>query len=145
DGDLFRYAASRIPAAGRAVHFLITLSTHAPFDLVDPAAHLDGATQRTRYEHSVAYLDAALGSFLRDLPKDGATLVALYGDHTSGLFDDRPEDGERAVPLVLGLLAPDGSLRPLARNGRRVSALDGVYELPALARYIKDCLDASAR
>jgi hypothetical protein len=145
DGDLFRYAASRIRVAGRAVHFLITLSTHAPFDLVDPAAHLEGASSRTRYDHSVAYLDGALGRFLVALPKDGATLVALYSDHTSGLFDSGVEDGERPVPMMLGLLARDGSLAPLRRNGRPVREVEGVHELPALTRYLKDCLDASTR
>lgn len=145
DGDLFRYANQRISPAGRAVHFLITLSTHAPFDLVEPAAHLEGASPRARYDLSVAYLDAALGSFLRALPKDGATLVALYGDHTSGLFDSRGEDGERAVPMMLGLLGAEGSLAPLNSSGRPAREIGGVHELPALSRYLKDCLDASAR
>ena len=144
DGDLFRFAAGRIRTAGRAVHFLITLSTHAPFDLVDPAAHLDGATQRTRYFQSVAYLDGVLGKFLEALPRDGTTLVVLYGDHTSNLFGSTPAHGELPVPLILGRVAPDGSLAPLASHGRPVRALPGTYEFPAVHRYLEDCLDASA-
>jgi hypothetical protein len=143
DGDLFRYAAGRIRSAGRAVHFLITLSTHAPFDLVDPAAHLDGATQRTRYFQSVAYLDGVLGKLLEELPREGTTLVVLYGDHTSNLFGSATS-GELPVPLILGRLAPDGSLAPIAWHGSPVRALPGTYELPAVHRYLEDCLDASA-
>jgi hypothetical protein len=143
DGDLFRFAAPRIGGAPRAVHFLITLSTHAPFDLVDPAAHLDGASQETRYLRSFAYLDRALGTFLASLPRDGTTLVALYGDHSSGLFGASASEGEPAVPLILGRLAADGSLSPLGRRGEPVGLMSDVYELPALHRYVKDCLDAS--
>jgi hypothetical protein len=144
DGDLFRYAARRIRDAGRAVHFLITLSTHAPFDLVDPAAHLDGATQRTRYFQSVAYLDGVLGKFLAEQPRDGTTLVVLYGDHTSNLFGSTAAEGELPVPLILGRLAADGSLAPLAWRGSPVHALPGTYEFPSVHRYLEDCLDASA-
>ncbi len=144
DGDLFRYAAAHIETTGRAVHFLITLSTHAPFDLVEPAADLDGATQRTRYFHSVAYLDGVLSKFLEALPREGTTLVVIYSDHTSNLFGSLGADAEPAVPMILGRLAPDGSLAPLSWRGRPVRALPDTYEFPALYRYIKDCLDASA-
>ena len=142
DGDLFRYAAASIRGQGRAVHFLITLSSHAPYDLVDPAAHLQGAPVITRYLKSIAYVDAALGAFLNELPKDGKSLVALYGDHTSGLFDT---GAQTPVPLILGVLASDGSLAPLAAGGADIHELAGVFELPALNRYVKDSLDASAR
>jgi len=145
DGDLFRYGAAQAQRSGRAVHFLITLSSHAPYDLVDPAAHSEGASVKARYLQSIAYLDAALGKYLQALPKDGTTLVALYSDHTSSLFDSSGATEEAAVPLMLGLLAPDASLRPLARDGRPVQALPGTYELPALHRFLKGCLDASAR
>jgi hypothetical protein len=145
DGDLFRYGAAQVRTSGRAVHFLITLSTHAPYDLVLPAAHSEGAPVKTRYLQSVGYLDAALGRFLQALPKDGTTLVALYSDHTSSLFDSDGANEEGTVPMMLGVLAPDGSLRPLARGGHPVQALPGSYELPALHQFLKGCLDASAR
>ena len=144
DGDLFRYAAARIRPQERAVYFLITLSTHAPYDLVDPAAHLDGAPVKTRYLESVAYLDHALEKFLRSLPREGRTLVAIYSDHTSGVFDSGAAEDERPVPMMLGMLAPDGSLSPLAREGKPVRQLAGTWEIPSLHRFLKDCLDASA-
>ncbi len=145
DGDLFRYVAARIPAERRAVHFLITLSTHAPYDLVIPGGPLESAPVMTRYLHSVGYADAALGTFLRALPRDATTLVALYSDHPSDLFDSGDGAEEHAVPMLLGVLAADGALAPLTREGRPVQALPGTYELPALHRFLEDCLDASAR
>ncbi|HET9753761.1 MAG TPA: sulfatase-like hydrolase/transferase [Myxococcales bacterium] len=143
DGDLFRYGAARIRQTGRAIHFFITLSTHAPFDLVDPAAHMRGATQLERYQRSVAYLDAALGGFLGALPREGPTLLAIYGDHSSNLFSSAGA-GEPPVPLILGRLAADGVLAPLRRSGAPAGPLPEVYELAALHRYLKECLDASA-
>jgi phosphoglycerol transferase MdoB-like AlkP superfamily enzyme len=145
DGDLFRHAAARIRQQRRAVHFLITLSTHAPYDLVIPPGPGEGGPVKTRYLRSMRYVDGALGSFVRSLPTDGTTLVAIYGDHTSGVFDAGNAGEERAVPMVLGLLQPDGALAPLSRQGRPVHALPGINELPALHRFLEDCLDASAR
>ncbi|HZJ52524.1 MAG TPA: sulfatase-like hydrolase/transferase [Myxococcaceae bacterium] len=143
DGDLFRFAAARIRQEQRAVHFLITLSTHAPYDLIIPPGPLERAPVKTRYLASVSYADAALGKFLHALPRDGTTLVALYGDHTSGLFEKVGAD-EPPVPLMLGTLAPDGSLAPLSARGQPIQELPGTYELPALHRFVQSCLDASA-
>ena len=143
DGDLFRFAAARIRQEDRAVHFLITLSTHAPYDLVIPPGPLEHAPVGTRYLASMRYTDAALGKFLRDLPRDGTTLVAIYGDHPSGLFE-KPGAEEAPVPLMLGTLAPDGALAPLSARGQPIPELPGKYELPALHRFVLGSLDASA-
>jgi len=144
DGALFRFAEARIREERRGVHFLITLSTHAPYDLVFTSGPLEGAPVKTRYLASMSYADAALGRFLHQLPREGVTLVALYGDHTSGLFDREGTVEEPPVPLMLGILAPDGSLAPLPAGGRPVRELPGTYELPALHRFVLSCLDASA-
>jgi hypothetical protein len=145
DGDLFRHAGAQIRKTGRAVHFLITPSTHAPFDLLDSTMDVAGLTLLERYLRSVAYLDEALGAFLASLPREGTTLVFLYGDHSSGLFGPWLPESEPAVPMILGSLGADGSLAPLQWQGHEVGAMPDVYELPSLHRYIKDCLDASAR
>jgi hypothetical protein len=144
DGDLYRHAFVQIARERRAVHFLITLSTHAPYDLVIPPGPLEHAPVKTRYLSSVTYADAALDAFLRRLPREGTTLVAMYGDHPSGVFENADPSEEPKVPLILGVLAPDGSLRPLTRAGHPVQALPGTYELPALHRFLESCLDASA-
>ena len=76
--------------------FLITLGLHHPFDLF-PDRHkvLDvGALKGTplgNYVHAMHYFDASLASFLAQLERTGAlanTVVALYGDHESGLAID---------------------------------------------------------
>ena len=93
----------------------------------------------------MSYLDAALTRFLESLPRDGVTMVVLYSDHPSTLFVGSTSVEEATVPMMLGVLAEDGSLAPLGRHGRPVHALPGTYELTALHKYLEDCLDASAR
>jgi len=142
DGDLFRYVAGRIRHDERAVHFLITLSTHAPFDLVLPPGPMDDVRMKERYLASMRYTDGVLGKFIRGLPRDGTTLVAMYGDHSSGVFDGTGSE-ESPVPMILGILTPEGTLAPLSRAGRPVQELQGTYEIPGLHRFLLSCLDAS--
>lgn len=145
DGDLFRHAAARIRREPRAVHFLITLSSHAPYDLVIPPGPMAHAAVETRYLRSIGYVDSALGSFLRSLPTEGRTLVVIYGDHPSGVFDAGSANEESAVPLMLGLLEPQGTLAPLSSQGTPIRTVAGIRELPAVHRFLEDCLDASSR
>ncbi|MGD1147353.1 MAG: LTA synthase family protein [Thermoanaerobaculaceae bacterium] len=76
--------------------FLITLGLHHPFDLF-PDRHkvLDvGALKGTplgNYMHAMHYFDASLAAFVAQLERTGVlsnTVVALYGDHESGLSID---------------------------------------------------------
>ena len=82
-----------------------------------------------------------MGRFLEAVPKDGATLLVLYSDHQSNVHGG---SDEASVPMILGRLSADGSLAPLSRQGRPLRALEGVYEVSSLHRYVKDCLDATA-
>jgi len=143
DGDLLRYVAGRVHEQ-RAVHFVITLSTHPPFDLVRPPGPMDDVRMKERYLASMRYADDALGKFVGDLPRDGNTLLVLYGDHPSGVFEP-PGSEEPPVPMMLGVLTPDGRVTPLTRAGRPVQDLPGTYELPGLHQFLLSCLDASAR
>jgi phosphoglycerol transferase MdoB-like AlkP superfamily enzyme len=76
--------------------FLITLGLHHPFDLF-PAQYkvLDvGALKGTplgNYIHAMHYFDSSLASFMAALESKGLlanTVVAVYGDHESGLWVD---------------------------------------------------------
>lgn len=143
DGDVLRYVAPRVHERP-AVHFVITLSTHTPFDLVRPPGPNDDVRMKERYLASMRYADGALGKFLGDLPRDGSTLLVLYGDHPSGVFE-APGSEEPPVPMMLGVLTPEGKISPLTRGGSPVQDLPGTYELPGLHRFLLSCLDASAR
>jgi phosphoglycerol transferase MdoB-like AlkP superfamily enzyme len=74
--------------------FLITLGLHHPFDLF-PDTHkvLDvgelRGTPLGNYIHAMHYFDSSLASFIAALERSGLladSVVALYGDHESGLY-----------------------------------------------------------
>ena len=123
--------------------FLITLGLHHPFDLF-PNRHkvLDvGALKDTplgNYLHAMHYFDESLGAFLGALERGGAlanTVVALYGDHESGLYVDDAElalAGEpRWEPSVLVRLrrVPLFIMLPGGRAGLEVRVLGGQVDV----------------
>ena len=149
--------------------FLITLGLHHPFDLF-PDRHkvLDvGSLKDTplgNYIHAMHYFDASLAAFLGELERKGAlshTVVALYGDHESGLYVDEPLlklAGEaRWEPSVLVRLrrVPFFVLLPGGRPSGEVSVLGGQVDIaPTLlslvglappACFIGHVLDGRAR
>jgi phosphoglycerol transferase MdoB-like AlkP superfamily enzyme len=68
------------------IHFIITFTSHGPFDRVPEARRELYPKQRGKtegYLNSMRYVDRALESYLAALP-EGATIV-LYGDHASGV------------------------------------------------------------
>lgn len=64
--------------------FVITLSSHAPFDLVPPKA-FPGTSTQERFFNSIAYLDECLAGFFSALPAREPWTVIMYGDHASRL------------------------------------------------------------
>jgi arylsulfatase A-like enzyme len=79
--------------------FLITLANHHPFtDFPDELRLLDLSSiedEKIRgYLHSVRWSDEAVGDLLAKLDETGladSTVVAVWGDHDSGLFRNRKQ------------------------------------------------------
>lgn len=98
DGVFFSRVAPALAALPRPFFaMLITLGLHHPFDQF-PDRHkvLDvGALKNTplgNYIHAMHYFDASLAGLIADLEREGLlsnTVVALYGDHESGLGSGR--------------------------------------------------------
>lgn len=148
DKSFLAQALDKATPRGRPFYgFLITLSSHYPFDWGYPTSHplplgtLAG-TPLGQYLTAIHYTDEALGEFLTGLARRGRlndTLIAIYGDHnaiTRQDFDsleaflhaDQQPDSwalSQRVPLILHL--PDG------RAGR-VDKVGGEVDLaPTLA------------
>ncbi|AET70422.1 phosphoglycerol transferase family protein, alkaline phosphatase superfamily [Desulfosporosinus orientis DSM 765] len=101
--------------------FLVTLSSHAPFDLPAQYCSLDlnpdlNISRLGGYFQSIHYTDQQIGEFINKLDKDGLlenTVIALYGDHTGvhKFYDDEirglknPEswwlEGYNQIPLII--------------------------------------------
>ena len=131
--------------------FLITLGLHHPFDLF-PDRHkvLDvGALKGTplgNYVHAMHYFDASLAFFLAQLERTGAlahTVVALYGDHESGLAIDDPllslaGEGRPGPSTFVRLRRiPFFVLLPGDRPGGEVGAVGGHVDIaPTLLSFL---------
>ena len=90
--------------ADRALHFIITLTSHGPYHFLDPEdceLFPDPSSARQHYLNSMRYVDTQLRTYIDSLPDD--TLVVLYGDHTSHVdYGQEPviKGGER-VPFLI--------------------------------------------
>lgn len=80
--------------------FMVALTSHTPYDIPDEEKLLDLTGYEDEllknYYHTVHFVDAAIGSFTRELKEKGMwddALVVFYGDHDSGL---NALDGELA-------------------------------------------------
>ncbi len=100
DRDFLRQMAERLPRLQQPFcAFLITLSNHHPFtDFPDEFRILriaDVDDDKVRgYLHSVRWADEAIGELLAGLEEAGladSTVVAVWGDHDSGLFRNRQQ------------------------------------------------------
>jgi phosphoglycerol transferase MdoB-like AlkP superfamily enzyme len=87
DAAVFEFSSQRLRrAAGPEFHFIITLDSHGPFDLIDDEekeVFPHSEVWQENYFNSMHVLDRDLRDYLESLPT--GTLVILYGDHTSGV------------------------------------------------------------
>ncbi|HLV61586.1 MAG TPA: LTA synthase family protein, partial [Fredinandcohnia sp.] len=102
DREMLDVAARRLVAhEGKIFQFVITLTSHGPFDYLDPKDEelFPGATAlRQRYLNSMRYVDRALQAFYERLPE--GTLLVVYGDHESGTEPPRKDAAGRRVEIV---------------------------------------------
>ncbi|MET3289354.1 UNVERIFIED_CONTAM: lipoteichoic acid synthase [Brevibacillus sp. OAP136] len=117
DASFFRQAAHILSGTRPPFYaFLVTMSSHSPYDLPSKyrGLRLDKALDRTTlggYLQSIHYADEQIGQFLDRLKRDGTlanSMVAIYGDHegvhkyVNEQTRDYPEfaNGKR-VPLII--------------------------------------------
>ncbi len=98
-------AGKRGDHTGRRFLFVITVSTHVPYEMdQDPGARRDASTGRVMddYLAAVSRLDRVLGDFLASLAP--GTVVVIYGDHPPPLVHQRligpGEDADRVFGMI---------------------------------------------
>lgn len=107
DAELFRMSSARMRDADRPqFHFIISLDSHGPFDLIGDAEKEIFPKSRVwqeNYFNSMRALDRDLRGYVESLPN--GTLVILYGDHTSsvdyGDFHSAHEGQVEYVPCIV--------------------------------------------
>jgi hypothetical protein len=85
DHDVFQVSADLLNhTPGRVFQFIITLSTHGPFDSIAPSErriYPDNPSLYQNYLNSIYYLDRSLAAWYEQLPL--GTTVMLYGDQAA--------------------------------------------------------------
>lgn len=117
--------------------FLITLTSHHPFDLPDAYKKLnvEGVHDMTfkNYLQSVHYVDQAVGTFIDELKQAGLwenSVVVFYGDHDSGLLKEDSEMeaylGVKDDPLAFNQMRGEVPLLIHLPNGAHAGVHDQI-------------------
>jgi hypothetical protein len=115
DQELFRLSGEKLRAArGPEFHFIITLDSHGPFDLIteeEKKIFPGSRIWQENYFNSLRVLDDNLRDYVEALP--AGTLVILYGDHTAGVeyadFEPAREGNAEYVPCVVHCCGASGA------------------------------------
>ena len=124
-------------AAGRALHFIITLTSHGPFHFLEPQERElfpSPTNMRENYLNSMRFVDTQLKTYFGTLPED--TLVILYGDHASHVDYGQGSftRGREYVPFLVCRVG--GDLARLQRTRGLDIALSGELTTLDAAGYI---------
>lgn len=144
DDELLAFSARLLAAAREpALHFIITITSHGPFDRLPRDRRelfTEPKTMEERYLNSMRYVDRALEAYVAAIP-DGTTVV-IYGDHESnvrGYLDDSTH--EDRVPWFIFTKGRD--LSPRQRSRAAGLALSGELTQLDMACFLRDRLARS--
>lgn len=137
DEDVFDTSRDLLlTSADRSLHFIITLTSHAPFDFLDPGDRdlfAKPRNQRERYLNSMRYVDTQLKNYIQSLPED--SVIVVYGDHTSHVrYGQNPGHGDQYVPFLIHKVGQD--LAKLQRTRGQKIATSGELTLLDAAGYV---------
>lgn len=144
DDELLAFSAGLLAAATRpTMHFVITITSHTPFNRLPTDRRELFPTPRTiteRYLDSMRYVDRSLERYVGALPP--GTTVVIYGDHESkvkGYLEDRAH--EDRVPWFIFKKGADLSARQ--RSHAAGLALSGELTQLDMACFLRDRLAAT--
>ena len=114
DAEIFRLSSKKLRAATeREFHFIITLDTHGPFNLIredEKDIFPQSRVWQENYFNSMSALDKNLQEYVTSLPE--GTLVIFYGDHTAGVdyqgFAPAREGTAEYVPCLVHVTPAPG-------------------------------------
>jgi len=134
DRDLFAYFLhwSR-EQKGPFAALAITISSHAPFDLVD-VHEIQGRGVVNRYFNSIRYIDHAFEDLIRNW-NAGSTIFIVYGDHASKVrgADYSSYPGEEEIVPVLVFRTDQGRIYKVeVKEPSRTPDLASLYGLAKL-------------
>lgn len=123
--------------------FMATITTHGPFDSLrdDEKQIFPGSRDLTENAFNCyRYADDVLRNFLSSLP--ARTVVAMYGDHTSGVTygDYRSDMDARGEYVPFYIYEVGRNLSEVQRTRGLPTALDGSLNVLDMATYLRNCV-----
>lgn len=139
DHVLFPFSSKRLTAAKTpTVHFIVTLTTHAPWKTPKyyDSFKDDPQSNRDRYLNAMSYLDHTIEEYYETLPE--GTVLFIYGDHGSAVpITTETASAEDDVPFIV-VVKGDHSFRPFPKeNISGLSMLDAASYIRNSIRQIK--------
>jgi hypothetical protein len=123
-------------------HFVITVTSHAPFDMLPEAErelYLDPSSARENYLNTIRYVDRALQRYVSALPE--GTLVILYADHESGVLTSHVDErGRRIEYIPFFIFQPSVNLAEVQRTRGKPITTSGELTLLDLSGYVRNSI-----
>lgn len=139
DRELLEFSADLMAASTEpTLHFVITITSHGPFDKLPPSERElfdEPSNVQERYLNSMRYVDRVLEDYYSQLPSD--TTVVMYGDHESNVRDYCPVDHQHdRVPWLILQKGRDLSAQQESRDSGL--ALSGDLSQLDMVCYLRD-------
>ncbi len=146
DQELFRVSAEKMrKASGPEFHFIITLDSHGPFNLIqekEKEVFPGSGVWQENYFNSLRVLDHVIEEYVESLP--AGTLVIFYGDHTAGVhygdFHPSREGDNEYVPCLVHACKVDPAWRSESSGG---PALPADLRILDVVNFLKSQIDAA--
>ena len=144
DEELLAFSAKTLRAAKDSqFHFIITITSHAPFKklpIEKRELYKHPATIQERYLNNMRYVDRTLKSYVKQLPED--TTVVIYGDHESNVRGYTSSDTHQdRVPWFI--LQKGRALSHFQRSQKKGLALSGNLNQLDMACYLRECISVA--
>jgi glucan phosphoethanolaminetransferase (alkaline phosphatase superfamily) len=142
DKAVFGFSAEQLERETEPVcHFVITLTTHAPYTGLEPdeqEIYPHAATFYERYINNLRYIDNCLRDYITRLGP--GTTVMIYADHPTEMAtgfkrDCNPKTGEEYIPVLI--YDSDRDLRQVQKTRDDPRSTDGTWHMVDVANYLR--------
>jgi hypothetical protein len=144
DADVFNISSLLLrQSTGRQCHFIITLTSHTPYQFVTPDETYPVPQPRNvveRYMNHAHYLDRCLRDYVTSLGANAT--VFIYGDHPTEVRDSTfspcVETGIKYVPVFICDTSTDLAALQKTRSNNSGIATDGTFSMIDLSTFLRN-------
>ena len=144
DDELLAFSAETLRSSKDSqFHFIITITSHAPFKKLPREKrelYKHPTTIQERYLNNMRYVDRTLKSYVEQLPDD--TTVVIYGDHESNVREYSSSDTHQdRVPWFI--FQKDQTLSRSQLSHKEGLALSGNLNQLDMSCYLRECISTT--